>query len=85
MGFFSLFQVSGVRHGLQILLKTPGIIAPDCMIEGNANPFSAAPPVPLLQPVLCWFGATNANISIGSGLIILSGNKNMLQLRSEQR
>ena len=42
------------------------------MIEGNANPFSAAPPLPLLYRSVPVLETTHGNITNGQAFIILS-------------
>jgi len=55
VGDFSCFVIGGLRHGLHFLPQTRLRERRFRSFEGNANPFSAAPPLPRLQPVLCRF------------------------------
>jgi hypothetical protein len=51
-----LFHACRVSHGLHSSFKAPvSKMRRDETIEGNANPVSAAPPMPPLQPVWCRF------------------------------
>ena len=54
--FIGVTVIGFARHGLHFLSKHRSSRMPALNDRGECNPFSAAPPMPRLQPVLCRFG-----------------------------